>query len=85
MNSALPYVSSLLLLLLLVAEKWQHDRIVTKLLDRLMMKEGLEPLTEKTEPKTVEKHVMSKEAMLAQAGAVRLRNPFAELVPKGTK
>jgi hypothetical protein len=70
---------SLGLLLLLAVREWQHHKTVKALLDRLMIKQGYEPLTVtedatmKREPPRMEWR--RKESILANAGAVHFKTP----------
>ena len=73
------YLVSLGLLLLLGVKEWQHHKIVSELLNRLLVKEGFEPIAEpKEEDVEVRKHIPSKEELLekaAKVGAVRFKMP----------
>lgn len=74
------YLVSLGLLLLLGVREWQHNKMTAALLDRLLIREGYEPVAEpepekQEEERTVVKRVASKEELLARAGAVRFKMP----------
>jgi hypothetical protein len=64
------WLTSFLLCLLIVVREWQHQKIQTSLLDRLLTREGFEPVSEI--PEAPEAEEQAKEIL---AGSVRIKMP----------
>jgi hypothetical protein len=65
-----PWLTSFLLCLLIVAREYQHQKIQTTLLDRLLTREGFEPVTELPEEDSP-----VREQVEQLAGGVRIKMP----------